>query len=81
MTISPQLLDLLRCPLDPSNTRLDQVTSPDGEARLPRCRLSSRSARASPCMLPEEAQLPPGCASLDDLPCQQPVARTQGAGS
>ena len=71
--ISPQLLDLLRCPLDPSNTRLDQTA--DGLV-CQRCRLQFPVREGIPCMLPEEAQLPPGCNSLENLPCRkQPAAR------
>jgi uncharacterized protein YbaR (Trm112 family) len=71
--ISPQLLDLLRCPLDPSNTRLDQTA--DGLV-CQRCRLQFPVREGIPCMLPEEAQLPPGCHSLENLPCRkQPAAR------
>ena len=66
--ISPQLLDLLRCPLDPSNTRLDQTA--EGLV-CQRCRLQFPVREGIPCMLPEEAQLPPGCASLDNLPCRK----------
>ena len=65
--ISPQLLDLLRCPLDPSNTRLDETA--DGLV-CQRCRLQFPVREGIPCMLPEEAQLPPGCRTLDDLPCR-----------
>jgi uncharacterized protein len=71
--ISPQLLDLLRCPLDPSNTRLDQTA--EGLV-CQRCRLQFPVREGIPCMLPEEAQLPPGCSSLDNLPCRKhPVSR------
>ena len=66
--ISPQLLDLLRCPLDPSNTRLDQTA--EGLV-CQRCRLQFPVREGIPCMLPEEAQLPPGCSSLDNLPCRK----------
>ena len=74
--ISPQLLDLLRCPLDPSNTRLDQTA--DGLV-CQRCRLLFLVREGIPCMLPEEAQLPPGCSSLDDLPCRKHPATRAGS--
>lgn len=74
--ISPQLLDLLRCPLDPSNTRLDQTA--DGLV-CQRCRLQFPVREGIPCMLPEEAQLPAGCSSLDDLPCRKPPATRAGS--
>jgi uncharacterized protein YbaR (Trm112 family) len=74
--ISPQLLDLLRCPLDPSNTRLDQTA--DGLV-CQRCRLQFPVREGIPCMLPEEAQLPPGCNSLDNLPCRKQHAPRAGS--
>ena len=74
--ISPQLLDLLRCPLDPSNTRLDQTA--DGLV-CQRCRLQFPVREGIPCMLPEEAQLPPGCNSLDNLPCRKNTTSRAGS--
>ena len=74
--ISPQLLDLLRCPLDPSNTRLDQTA--DGLV-CQRCRLQFPVREGIPCMLPEEAQLPPGCNSLDNLPCRKSTTARAGS--
>ena len=74
--ISPQMLDLLRCPLDPSNTRLDETA--DGLV-CQRCRLLFPVREGIPCMLPEEAQLPPGCSTLDDLPCRKHPATRAGS--
>ena len=74
--ISPQLLDLLRCPLDPSNTRLDQTA--EGLV-CQRCRLQFPVREGIPCMLPEEAQLPPGCNSLDNLPCRKNTSARAGS--
>jgi uncharacterized protein YbaR (Trm112 family) len=74
--ISQQLLDLLRCPLDPGQTRLE----PAGDGLVcQRCRLKFPIKEGIPCMLVEEAELPPGCASLSALPCQQGDAASQGA--
>lgn len=70
--VNPQLLDLLRCPLDPSGARLEQTA--DGLA-CQRCRLVFPVREGIPCMLPEEATLPPGCKSLDELPCKQKPPR------
>ncbi len=68
--ISSELLDLLRCPLDPSQTRLEVV----GEALVcQRCRLKFGVKEGIPSMLVEEAELPEGCATLADLPCQRAV--------
>jgi uncharacterized protein len=65
--ISPELLDILRCPMDPSHTRLSQ----EGEALVcQRCRLKFAIRDGFPNMVVEEAELPPGCESLSQLPCQ-----------
>jgi uncharacterized protein len=71
--ISPELLDILRCPLDPTRTaRLDQEA--DGLV-CQRCRLKYPIKEGLPCMLVEDAILPPDASSLQALPCQQtPVA-------
>ena len=71
--ISQQLLDVLRCPLGPAN-RLGPVVGPDGDHTglvCQRCRLKFPVREGIPSMLPEEAELPPGCDSLAALPCQQ----------
>jgi uncharacterized protein YbaR (Trm112 family) len=67
--ISQELLDILRCPLDPTRTaRLEQ----DGDGLVcQRCRLRYPIKEGLPCMLVEEAHLPPGANSLQALPCQQ----------
>ena len=74
--IANELLEILRCPLDPGRAaRLDQEA--DGLV-CQRCRLKFPIKEGIPCMLVEEAELPPGAASLGALPCQQaPVS--QGA--
>jgi uncharacterized protein len=67
--ISKELLDILRCPLDP--TRTSRV-EPDADGLIcQRCRLKFPIKEGLPCMLIEEAQLPPGTKSLPELPCQQ----------
>jgi uncharacterized protein YbaR (Trm112 family) len=75
--ISPELLEMLRCPLDPSHTR---VEAGEGGLACQRCRLTFPVRDGGiPCMLVEEAILPDGCASLKDLPCQrQQAAATSG---
>jgi uncharacterized protein YbaR (Trm112 family) len=66
--VTQEFLDMLRCPLDPVNGRLELV----GEALVcQRCRLRYPVKDGIPSMLPEEAELPAGCASLDALPCRQ----------
>lgn len=67
--ISKELLDILRCPLDPTRaSRLDE----EADALVcQRCRLRFPIKEGLPCMLVEDAQLPPGVTSLQALPCQQ----------
>jgi uncharacterized protein YbaR (Trm112 family) len=66
--ISQDLLEFLRCPNDPSHTRVEVAA--DG-LLCQRCRLKFPVREGIPCMLVEEAELPPGVASLADLPCQK----------
>jgi uncharacterized protein YbaR (Trm112 family) len=66
--ISPELLQLLRCPLDPGQTHLE--ASDDG-AVCQRCRIVFPMRDGILCMRVEEAILPPGCASIKQLPCQE----------
>ncbi len=69
--ISQDLLEMLRCPLDPRQTHLEASE----EALIcQRCRVRFPIKEGIPCMLIEEAELPPGCAGVRDLPCQQPNA-------
>jgi uncharacterized protein YbaR (Trm112 family) len=76
--VDPEFLDLLRCPLDPANTRLDLA----GDALVcRRCRLEYPIKDGIPSLLPEEAKLPPGCSSLDALPCKQASSPVTGAHS
>jgi uncharacterized protein YbaR (Trm112 family) len=71
--VTQEFLSMLRCPLDPANTRLDLV----GDTLVcQRCRLKYPIHDGIPGMLPEEAELPPGCASLDELPCRQAARAT-----
>ena len=66
--IRQDLLDILRCPLDPSHTRL----SLEGDALFcQRCRLKFAVRNGIPNMVVEEAELPAGCESISQLPCQR----------
>jgi uncharacterized protein YbaR (Trm112 family) len=66
--INQDLLDILRCPLDPSHTRL----AADGDRLVcQRCALRFRVKDGFPVLVAEEAELPPGCEGLGDLPCQR----------
>lgn len=66
--ISQDLLDILRCPMDPSNTRL---TLEGDHLICQRCALKFKIKDGLPILVAEEAELPSGCASLDQLPCQK----------
>ena len=66
--LTPDLLDRLRCPMAPSRSKLED----DGWSLVcVSCRLSFPMREGIPSLLPEEAQLPEGCASLEDLPCRK----------
>jgi uncharacterized protein YbaR (Trm112 family) len=69
--ISQELLDILRCPMDPSHTRLSLE---DNHLLCQRCRLKFPIKDGLPNMVVEEAELPPGCESLSQLPCQREKA-------
>jgi uncharacterized protein YbaR (Trm112 family) len=66
--ISPELLEKLRCPIDPQRTTLLEV-SREGLV-CQRCRVIFPIREGIACMLPDEAQLPEGQTRLDDLPCR-----------
>ncbi len=71
--ISPELLEILRCPMDPSRTRL---LLEENSLICERCRLRFRIQDGFPVLVVEEAELPPGCESLGQLPCQKDATRT-----
>src|SRR5262249_4893185 len=60
--------DILRCPMDPSRTRLSLE---EDHLVCQRCRLRFKIKDGIPDFLVEEAELPPDCPSLDQLPCQR----------
>ena len=63
----PDLLAILRCPLNPSKTRLVL----DGDQLVcERCVLKFKIKDGFPVLVAEEAELPPGCDNLNQLPCQ-----------
>lgn len=67
--LSPELLAILRCPQDPTH---QSVLAEENDALVcQRCRLVFPVRDGFPTLLPEEAILPPGCASLDELPCRK----------
>jgi uncharacterized protein YbaR (Trm112 family) len=65
--LNPELIDILRCPLD-RHSRLTE----EGERLLcTRCGLKFPITDGFPKLIVEEAELPSGCATLDQLPCQR----------
>ena len=70
--ISQDLLDILRCPMDPA--RAARLEAADGALVCTRCRLRYPVRDGIPSMLVEEAELPPGCGATSDLPCQREAA-------
>jgi uncharacterized protein YbaR (Trm112 family) len=75
--ISQELLAILRCPMDPGRrTRLGL----EGDYLVcEQCRLKFPIKDGLPDLIVEEAELPPGCASLSQLPCQR-KAQPSGVG-
>jgi uncharacterized protein YbaR (Trm112 family) len=64
MTVKPELLELLVCPMGKAPLRLE------GEVLVcTRCGPRFSIKDEIPNMLIEEAELPPGCHSLADLDC------------
>jgi len=70
--ISPDLLEILRCPLDPSHTRLSLEAD---RLVCQRCALKFKIKDGFPVLIVEEAELPPGCAGVEQLPCQREKAQ------
>lgn len=66
--IPDDFLDKLRCPLSPSEVRLEQA---DDGLVCQRCRLTFPVKDGLPSLRVEEAALPPGCTRVEDLPCQR----------
>jgi len=74
--ISPELLEILRCPLKPGDAKLRLV----GDClECERCALRFLIKDGFPVLVIEEALLPSGCESLGDLPCQKEEAENEAA--
>lgn len=65
--ISPELMEILRCPMDPRQ----RLTLETDRLICQRCALIFRIKDGLPVLVAEEAELPAGCARLEDLPCQR----------
>jgi uncharacterized protein YbaR (Trm112 family) len=71
--ISPDLLDILRCPMDPK--REARLREEEDRLVCERCGLRFLIKDGFPVLIVEEAELPPGVTSLDQLPCQAEAAK------
>ena len=65
--IKSDLLEILRCPLDPSR----RLELEDDNLVCQRCRLRFKIKDDFPVLVAEEAILPPGYDSQEQLPCRQ----------
>jgi hypothetical protein len=74
--IPEDLMKILRCPLNPSQTKL--VDGGD-HLRCERCGLRFKVRDGFPVLVVEEAELPAGCESTDDLPCKKEARSGQRA--
>jgi uncharacterized protein YbaR (Trm112 family) len=75
--ISQELLEILRCPMDPSRT--SRLNLEDNHLVCQRCRLKFQIKDGLPDLIVEEAELPPGCTSLNQLPCQREALPSETA--
>jgi uncharacterized protein YbaR (Trm112 family) len=67
--INQQLLEILRCPLDPA--REARLTDAETHLVCTRCGLKFAVRDGLANMVVEEAELPPGCEGREQLPCQR----------
>jgi uncharacterized protein len=67
--VTPELLEVLRCPMDPK--REAKLVLEDTRLVCSHCRLQYRIREGFPSLLVEEATLPEGVSSPNQLPCQR----------
>ena len=67
--MTPQALQWLRCPIDPK--REAALVDEQTHLACSRCQVRFRIRDGFANMIPDEAELPEGCASRKQLPCQQ----------
>lgn len=70
--ISQDLLEILRCPMDPG--RKTPLTLEGDHLLCPRCGLKFKIKDGFPVLVVEEAELPAGCDSLEQLPGRHDIA-------
>jgi len=78
--INPELLEILRWPAQPEPGPASSFTATISSASAAGLRFP-RSADGFPILVVEEAELPRGCESLADLPCQRGGEKRRGAAS
>ena len=66
--IHPDLLAILRCPMNPSKARL---LLRENKLVCEQCALKFHVKDGFPVLVVEDAELPPECERLGDLPCQR----------
>jgi uncharacterized protein YbaR (Trm112 family) len=67
--LSPDFLEMLRCPMDPR--RQARLAQEENRLVCLRCGLRFSIRDGLPNLVVNEAELPPGCASRDQLACQR----------
>jgi uncharacterized protein YbaR (Trm112 family) len=70
--ISQDLLDILRCPIDP--TREARLTLQADRLLCQRCAVRFPIKDGFPVMVIDEAELPSACRKMEELPCQRAAA-------
>jgi len=73
--IRADLVAILRCPLNPSQSKL---TLDGDQLRCERCALRFKIRDGFPVLVVEEAELPAGCTSTEDLPCKKEAREARG---
>jgi uncharacterized protein YbaR (Trm112 family) len=69
--IDPQSLQWLRCPIDPK--RNAALVDDETHLTCANCQVRFRIRDGIPNLIADEAELPEGCTSKKQLPCQRPA--------
>jgi uncharacterized protein YbaR (Trm112 family) len=69
--IDPQALAWLRCPIDPK--RNAALVDDETHLTCSNCKVRFRIRDGIPNLIADEAELPEGCTSKKQLPCQRPA--------
>jgi uncharacterized protein YbaR (Trm112 family) len=72
--LSPDFLEMLRCPMDPR--RQARLAQEENRLVCLRCGLRFSIRDGLPNLVVNEAELPVGCTSQAELPCQRETAPT-----